>query len=147
MSFIPPHQKLFSLVSNMQIPCLSLRIYNSYNWEYSSTLIAPHAKIYSRDLTCSSFVRLSFCRFPTYCSFGALDGFTLGAYDGTDLSSPEGSNEVTIGGNLEGLLLCDWLESLDVIELGTDVSNKLGFSDGKVIVTTLLALYGISRGT
>ena len=69
--------------------------------------------ISSRDLTCSSIVRLSYYRDTICCSLGDLDGFTLGSYDGTELGSPEMSTEGTIGVNLEGLLLGDLLGSLD----------------------------------
>ena len=36
---------------------------------------------------------------------------------------------------------------LNGIELNADVGNQLGFSDGKVPVTTLEALYGLLFGT
>ena len=36
---------------------------------------------------------------------------------------------------------------LDIIELGADVSNELGLSYGKVIGTTLVAMYVFSLGT
>ena len=36
-----------------------------------------------------------------------------------------------------------WLLSLDGIELGTNVGNDLGFSDGKVLGRTLGDLVGI----
>ena len=45
------------------------------------------------------------------------------------------------------MLLCDLLGSIDGIELGTNVDNALGFSDGKVLVTTLGSLDGLSLGT
>ena len=61
----------------------------------------------------------------TYCPLGALYVFTLGTYDGADLVSPEGSTERTTGVNFEGLLLCDWLGSIDGIDIGTDVGNEL----------------------
>ena len=82
----------------MQISRFNLIIYNSRNLAASYTLISPDAIIFFRALTCSSDVRLSYCRSLTYCSLGALDGFTLVTYDGT--GSPEGSTEVTVEGNL-----------------------------------------------
>ena len=54
----------------------------------------------SRDLTCSSVFWISSCRAPTCCSLGDMYRFTLVTYDGTDLESTEGSNEVTTEGNL-----------------------------------------------
>ena len=39
------------------------------------------------------------------------------------------------------------LGSLDLIELGIDVVNELGLSDGKGLGTTLGALYGLSLVT
>ena len=42
---------------------------------------------------------------PTYCSLGALYGFTPGTYDDAELGSLEGQTEVTPGGNFEVLLL------------------------------------------
>ena len=122
-------------------------IYNSCNWADSSILFSPDEIIYSGGLTCSNVVRLYSCRDPTSFSLGALYGFTLCTYDGTDIVSPEASTEVTTGGNLKGLLLVDWLGSLYGIELGTDVDNVLGFSDGKVLVTKLGALDVLSLGT
>ena len=53
---------------------------------------------------------------------------------------PEGSTEITTGGNLEGLMLGNWLGSLDGIDIGTNVFNELGFSDGKVIGKTIRVL-------
>ena len=44
------------------------------------------------------------------------------------------------------MLLVDWLECLDVLELGKNIVNEIGFSDGKVVFTTLGALDGISIG-
>ena len=115
------------LVSNVQIPRFNLIIYNSCNWAASSTLIYTYVIISTRDLNCSSVVRLYSCKYPTCCSFGALDIFTLGTYDGTDLGSPEGSTEVTTGGNLEGLLIGDWIGYIDGIELVTDVGNEINY--------------------
>ena len=83
-------EKLFTLVSNMQISRFNLIIYNFCNWSDSSTLISRYAIIFSRDLTCPSFVLLSSCRYPTCCSLGALDLFTLSTYDGTELGYLEG---------------------------------------------------------
>ena len=74
-------------------------------------------------------------------------GLTLGTYDCTDLGSPEEWNDRSTGGNLEDFFLGDLLEFLDVIELAIDVGNKLGFYDGRVVVTILVALYQLSRGT
>ena len=51
--------------------------------------------------------------------------FTLERNDGADIGSPEGSTERTTCGNLEGLLLGDWLGSLYVIKIGTNVGNEL----------------------
>ena len=42
---------------------------------------------------------------------------TLGTYDGTEIGSPEGSNERTTSGNLEGLLIGDRLGSIYGIEI------------------------------
>ena len=83
-------EKLFTLVSNMQISRFNLIIYNFCNWSASSTLISRYAIIFSRGLTCSSVFRLSFCRSLTCFSLGALDGFTLGTYDSTELGYLEG---------------------------------------------------------
>ena len=66
-----------------------------------------------------------------------MDEFKLGTYDGTDIVLQEGSTKRTTGGKLEDLFLGDWLGSLDVIELGTNVDKELGLSDGKVLGTTL----------
>ena len=72
-----------------------------------------------------------------------MDGCTLGTYDDTDLGSPEGSTEVTKVGNLEGLLLGDWLGYLDGLDPVTSVGNEIGLSDGKVLGRTLWYLVGI----
>ena len=88
-------------------------------------------------------MRLYSCRDPTCSSFGDLDGFTLGTYDGTDIGSLEGWTERTTGGNIEVLLLGDWLGCLDGIDFGTDVGNELGLSDGKVLGRKLGALVGL----
>ena len=76
-----------------------------------------------------------------------MDGFSPDTYDGTYLGSPEVSNEGTIYVNLEFLLLYYWLGYIDESELGTNVSNELGFSDGKVVDTTLGDLGVLSLGT
>ena len=128
----------------MQISRFNLIIYNSCKWSASSNLISPDAKISYRALNCSRFVCFYSCRDPTYCTLGALYGFTLGTYTGTYLGSQEGSTEGTTGGNLEGLLLGDWLKYLDGIELDKNVGNELRFYDGKVLGTTLGSLDGIS---
>ena len=47
--------------------------------------------------------------------------FTLDTYDGIYLGSPEGSTSGTTYGNLEVLLLGDWLGSLFGLELVTNV--------------------------
>ena len=62
------------------------------------------------------------------------------------LRSPERSTEGTAGGKLEYLLLGDWPVSLDVVEIDANVGNELVISDGKVLDTTLGALYGLSLG-
>ena len=64
-------------------------------------------------------------------------------YTGADLVSPVVSTERTTGGNLEEFMLGDWLISLDGIELGTNVGNDIGLSDGKVLGRTLGDLVGI----
>ena len=68
-------------------------------------------------------VRLSSCILPSCYSFVALYGFTLGTYDGTVIGSTEVSTERTTGGSLEGLLLGDWLGSLDEIQISTNGGN------------------------
>ena len=108
-----------------------------------STLISPDSIISYRDLTCSSDVRLSFCRAPTCCSLGYLYVFTLGTYNCTYLGLLEGSTERTTCGNLDVLLLGGWLGSLYGIELGTNFGNYKVLSDGKVLGTTLGSLVGI----
>ena len=65
--------------------------------------------ISSRDFTCSSVVLLSSCISPACCSLRALDGFTFSTYDGIELASLEGSTKGTTSGNLEVLLIGDWL--------------------------------------
>ena len=72
-----------------------------------------------------------------------MDGFTLSIYDGIELVSPEVSIEGTKVENLEGLLICDWIGSIYVFELGTDVGNELVLSDGKMLGTTLGDIYGL----
>ena len=138
-----PSKKLFTLFSNMQITRLNLIIYNSYNWASSPTLFYTDKIISSRDLTCSCVVRLYSCRVPTCCSLGALNWFTIGTYDGTELRLLEGSTEVTIHGKLECLFIGDWIGHLDVLDLGTNVGNEIGLYDGKVLGRTLGALVGI----
>ena len=123
----PPYEKLFTLVSKLQIPRLNLIRYNSRNWSASSTLISPDEIIFSRDLSCSSVFRISSCKALSYCSLGDLDGFTLGTYDVTELGSPEVSTEVTKCGNLEVLLIGDWLVYLIVLEIGTNVGMSLDY--------------------
>ena len=118
----------------MQILRFSLIVYESCNWETSSTLISPDAIIFSRALTFSSVVRVSYCRDPTYCSLGALDLFTLGTYDGTDIGSTEGSTQLTTGGNNEGLLLGYFLGYIN--KLGKKI-NELELSYGKFLGRTL----------
>ena len=78
-------EKLFTLVSNMQISRFNLIIYNFCNWSASSTLIYRYAIISPRDLTCRSVFRVYSCRALTCCPCGALDGFTLGTYDATEI--------------------------------------------------------------
>ena len=99
--------------------------------------------IFSRSLTCSIVVRLSSYIAPTSSSFGAMDGFTVGTYYGSDIGSPEESTERTTGKNFYGLFLGEWIGSLDGIEIGTNVVNELGLSDGKVLGRTLGALFGL----
>ena len=86
---------------------------------------------------------LSYLRDPNFCAFGSLQGFILGTYDGADIGWPEGSTEISTGGNLEGLLLGDWIISLYGIMIGTNVGNEIGLSDGKVIGRRLKDLVGI----
>ena len=136
-------EKLCSLVSNIQIPRFSLIIYNPCNWSDPFALISCDKIIFSRNLTCSSVVRLYSCRSLNCCSFGALYGLTLVTYDGTDLGSPEGSTERTTDGNIEVLMLGNWLVSLYGIDIGTNVGNELGFYDEKVIGTKLGNLVGL----
>ena len=121
------YEMLFTLVPNMKRSRLNLIIYNYHNWADSSTLIYLDAIISSMDLTCSSVFRIYSCRDPTCCSLGALDGFTLVTYNGTEMVSLEGSTEGTTGCNLEGFLLGDWIGSIYGIELVTDFGNALGF--------------------
>ena len=128
---------MFTLVSNMKIPCLNLIIYNSQNLVASSTLIYHYDMIFYSALTCSSVVRLSYCIYPTCCSLRALDIFTPATYDSTDLVSSYRYTEGTICGNLNSLLLGDWLGSIDGLELGTNVGNVFGLSDRKMIDRTL----------
>ena len=90
-------EKEFTLVSNIQISRFNLIIYNFCNWSASSTLISHYTIIFYRSLTCSSVVRLYSCRFPTCCSLGDLNGFTLVTYYGTELGYLEVSN-----------LFCTW---------------------------------------
>ena len=66
--------------------------------------------------------------------------------DSTDLGSPEVSTEGTTGGNLEVMLLGDWLVYLDRIELGTNVDNELGLSYGEVFGTILVNVDRITLG-
>ena len=139
----PPLWIFFTLVSNMQIPRLNLIRYNSRNWPASYTLISNDEIIFSRDLSCSSVVRISSCKALTCCLLGDMDGFTFVTYDVTDLGSPEGSTEVTKCSNLEVLLIGDCFVYLNVLELGTNVCNELGFSDDKVLEITLGSLVGI----
>ena len=133
----------YHLVSNMQISRFNLIIYNSCNWAASFTLISPVAITFFSYLACSSVVRLSYCISPSCCSHGALCGFMLDTYDGTERGSTNGSFEITTGGNLEGLLLRDWLVSLDGLDIVTNFGNELGISDGKVLVRALRSLFGI----
>ena len=63
--------------------------------------------ISSGVLPYSGIVCLSSCRSAACCSLGALDRFTLGTYDGTDLGSTEGSTERGTYGKVEGFLLGD----------------------------------------
>ena len=58
-------KKLFTLVSNMQISRFNLITCHFCKWSASYTLISRYAIIFSRDLTCSSVVRLSSCRSRT----------------------------------------------------------------------------------
>ena len=83
-------EKLSTLVSNMQISCFNLTIYNFCSLSDSSTLISCYAIIFSRVLTCSCVVRLYSCRVLTCCSLWALYEFTHGTYDGTSLGYLEG---------------------------------------------------------
>ena len=53
-------ENLFTLVSNMQISRFNLIIYNSRNWAASYNLISPDARIFFRDLTCSTFLENKF---------------------------------------------------------------------------------------
>ena len=89
----------------MQIPRFSLIMHNPLQLIRLIYLISFDEIISSRTLTCSSVVRLYSCIALTYYSFGDLDGFTLGTYNGADLGSPEESTERTTVGNLEGLIL------------------------------------------
>ena len=75
-----------------------------------------------------------------------MGGFTLFKYDGTDLVSPEGSTEGTTCDNLEVLLLGDLLGYLDGIYIGTNFGNEIGFSDEKVLCTTLEDIKRLSLG-
>ena len=70
----------------------------------------------------------------------------MDSYDSTDLGSPEVSTEGNTGGNLEVMLLGDWLVSLDRIELGTNVVNELGLSKGEVFGTILVNVERITLG-
>ena len=45
---------------------------------------------------------------PLGTTLGDLDEFTLGKYDGAELIWSEGSIEVTVDGDLEGMLLWAW---------------------------------------
>ena len=83
-------EKLFTLVSNMQISRRNLIIYNFYNWSDSFTLIYRYSIIFFRALTYSSAVRLYSCIAPTFCSLGDLDGFAFGTYDVTEIGYLEG---------------------------------------------------------
>ena len=53
------------------------------------------AIMWSRTLTCSIVVRLYYCRDTTCCYIGAIYGFSLSTYDGTDKGSAEESTEGT----------------------------------------------------
>ena len=139
-------EKLFTLVSNMQISRFNVIIHIPRNWSDSSTLIYPDAILSYRPLTCSSVVSCSSFRSQTCCSLGDLDESKLGTYDGTDIGLQEGSTERTTSGKLKDLLLGDWLGSLDGIELGTNVDNELGLSDWKVLGTTLENVDRITLG-
>ena len=77
----------------MQMSRFNLIIYNFCNRADSYTFISPDTIVSSRALTCTSVVRLSYCKSLTCCSPGTLDGFTIDTYDDTDLVSPEGSSE------------------------------------------------------
>ena len=44
-------------------------------------------------------------------------------------------------------MIGDWIGSLDGLEIGTNVGNELGLSDGKVIGTTIGALDGFPLST
>ena len=59
---------------------------------------------------------------------------------------PEVSSEGTKEGNLEVLLISALLGSLYGLEIGTNVGNELGFSDVKVLGTTLVSMDGLSLG-
>ena len=99
--------------------------------------------MFSRALTCSSFVRLSSFIAPTCCSPGALDRFILGTYDDTKLVSLEGSTEVIAEGNLEGLLLGAWLGSVVGLVIGFNKGTVLGYWYSKVLGTIIGALVGL----
>ena len=128
----------------MQISRFDLILYNYHNWAVSCTLISPDGIIFSKDLTCSSVVSFSSCISLNFCSLKSIDGFTVGTYVGTETGSPEESTEGTTGGNIEWLLLSDWLGCLYGLELGTNFGHALVLSYGKVLGTTLGALDGIS---
>ena len=127
----------------MQTTRFKLIIYNFYNWSASSNLIFLDVIIFSRDLACSSVVRLYYCRSPTCCSLGALDGFTLGTYDDTELGPLEGLTEGITEGKFEGLLLGDWLGSVVGLVIGFINVTVLGSWYGKVLGTTLGDLVGL----
>ena len=64
-------------------------------------------------------------------TLGALDGFTLGTYDCTQLGLSEGSSEGTADENLEGLLLGALIGSVNGFELVKNEDTEVGFCDGK----------------
>ena len=163
-------EKLFTLVSTKQISRFILIIYKFCNWSASSTIIYSYKIVFSRVLTCSICVCLSSFLDPNCCFLGALYGFTLDTYDGTELGYLEGPDLLftwssvwihtwyigwyrarisirldwrNIRRQFQDLLLGGLLVSVVGLVIGFNKGTVLGSCYGKVLGTTLGALVGI----
>ena len=75
---------------------------------------------------------------------GNLYLITLGLDFGTDMDYSDVSFDGSSSGNIKGLFIGGSLGSTDSKVIGSDEGIKLGISEGKVIDTILVNVYGIT---